>query len=263
MVTRRDFPIPAAPVAKRLTRQTTRPARRHHPRRAPGALRHTCGVTASPSPKTRIAVVEDQALYREMIAATLGQRPEIEVVVTADGARQGRELITAGSADVAVLDVDLADGNGLALGIQLRRADPAIGILLLSAQDVMGVLLDLPADVRRGWSYLSKSSALSTDSLVAAIQATANGVTVLDPELLHRARPREGSAVSQLSERQYEVLQSVAQGDSNAVVADRLGIAVRSVEAHLGMIYATLNIPEGQNARVTAVLRLLEETARG
>lgn len=212
---------------------------------------------------TRIAVVEDQPLYREMIVATLGQRPEIEVVVTAEGARQGRERITAGLVDVAVLDVDLADGNGLALGIQLRRADPAIGILLLSAQDFMEVLLDLPADVRSGWSYLSKTSGLSAESLVSAIQATAAGTTVLDPELLQKARPREGSAVGQLSGRQYEVLRMVAQGYSNVVVGERLGIAVRSVESHLGMIYAALDIPDGHNARVSAVLKLIEETARG
>src|SRR5690606_15056460 len=116
--------------------------------------------------------------------------------------------------------------------------------------------------VGSGWSYLSKSSALSTHSLVAAIRATAAGATVLDPELLKKARPREGSAVGQLSERQYEVLRLVAQGYSNAVVAVRPGIAVRSVEAHLGMVYATLDIPEGHNARVTAVLKLIEETSR-
>ncbi|MEX1078163.1 MAG: response regulator transcription factor [Homoserinimonas sp.] len=220
-------------------------------------------MTATHPPQTRIAVVEDQALFRDMIVTTLGKRPEIEVVVEAEGASQARQLIAAAPVDVAVLDVDLADGNGLALGVQLRRADPEIGILLFSSQDVMEVLLDLPPDVRRGWSYLSKSSALSTHSLVEAIQATAAGNTVLDPELLHKATPREGSAVGRLSERQYEVLRLVAQGYANAAVAERLGIAVRSVEAHLGMIYATLDIPQGNNARVTAVLQLIEETTRG
>lgn len=198
-----------------------------------------------------------------MVVTTLGQRPETEIVATAAGVREARELIRPGEVDVAVLDVNLPDGNGIALGVQLRRADPHIGLLLLSSQDVMELLLDLPADVRRGWSYLSKNSALSTDSLVHAIQSTAAGSTVLDPELLRNARRREGSTLSRLSDRQYEVLRMVSTGYSNAVVAEKLGLAVRSVEAHLGMIYAALDIPEGYNARVTAVLRLIEETTRG
>lgn len=220
-------------------------------------------MTASTFQPIRVAIVEDQALYREMVGTTLGQRPEIEIVATASGAHEARELIHPGEVDVAVLDVNLLDGNGIALGIQLRRADPHIGILLLSSQDVMELLLDLPADVRRGWSYLSKNSALSVNSLVHAIQSTAAGSTVLDPELLRNARRREGSTLSRLSDRQYEVLRMVSTGYSNAVVAEKLGLAVRSVEAHLGMIYATLDIPDGHNARVTAVLRLIEETTRG
>lgn len=220
-------------------------------------------VSAHDSPPIRIAVVEDQALYREMLVATLDRRNEVTVIATASGATEARAKISPGSIDVALLDVDLQDGNGLALGIQLRRADPRLGLLLLSSHDVMDLLLDLPADVRQGWSYLSKSSALTSDSLVETIRVTANGVTVLDPQLLKTAVPRAGSDISGLSDRQYQVLQLVAQGFSNAVVAERLGIAVRSVEDHLGNIYIALNIPDGHNARVTAVLRLIEETSRG
>lgn len=225
-------------------------------------LSNNGALSASSSTPIRIAVVEDQALYREMLVTTLGQHSEVEIVANASGASEARKRIHPGSVDVALLDVDLQDGNGLALGIQLRRADPDIGILLLSSHDVMELLLDLPADVRKGWGYLSKTSSLSAESLIGAIQATARGATVLDPELLRAATPREGSAISQLSARRYEVLRLVAQGYSNAVVAERLGLVVRSVEDHLGHIYAALNIPHGNNARVTAVLRLIEETAR-
>ena len=222
------------------------------------------GAVSANNPRPiRIAVVEDQALFREMLVATLSQRPEVDVVASAAGASEARKLLRPGSVDVALLDVDLQDGNGLALGIQLRRADPDIGIILLSSHDVMELLLDLPADVRRGWGYLSKTSSLSTDSLIGAIQATASGATVIDPELLRTATPREGSAIGGLSSRQYEVLQLVAQGYSNAVVAERLALSERSIEDHLGNIYAALSIPDGNNARVTAVLRLIEETSRG
>lgn len=212
--------------------------------------------------RTRIAVVDDQPLYLEMLSTVLAGHPEIEVVLSAGGAAEARTAIQPGAIDVAILDVDLADGNGVGLGISLRRADPAIGIMLLSSQDVMELLLDLPADVRRGWSYLSKTASLSTQSLVDAIKATARGETVLDGELVRRARPREGSLLAQLSKRQYEVLQLVAQGLSNSGVAEALDISARSVENHLNAIYAALEIPEGRNARVSAVLKLVEETSR-
>ncbi len=212
--------------------------------------------------KTRIALVDDQPLYLEMLSSVLGGHPNIELVLAAAGAAEARANLRPGMVDVAILDVDLADGNGVGLGISLRRADPNIGIMLLSSQDVMELLLDLPADVRRGWSYLSKTASLSTQSLVDAIEATARGETVLDGELVRRARPREGSLLAQLSKRQYEVLQLVAQGLSNTGVAEALEISARSVENHLNAIYTALEIPEGRNARVSAVLKLVEESSR-
>lgn len=246
-----------APVVARVTRLTSWPVWQ-----AP-ILSDNGAMSASGATPIRIAVVEDQELYREMLVTMLTQHAEVEVVATASGASEARKRIHPRSVDVAILDVDLQDGNGVALGIQLRRADPDIGILLLSSHDVMELLLDLPPDVRNGWSYLSKSSALTTASLIDTILATASGATVLDPALLNNATPREGSALSGLSTRQYEVLQLVAQGLSNAVVAERLALSARSVEDHLGNIYAALNIPDKNNARVTAVLRLIEETSRG
>jgi len=215
------------------------------------------------SRQLRVAVVEDHPLYREMLVATLSGRPELEIVAVADGARQARSLIEPGAVDVALLDVELPDGNGVALGIQLRRRDPRIGILLLSGQDVMELLLDLPPDVRRGWSYLSKGSAVSVEDVTRAIRATARGVTVIDPELARRAVPRRGSALSRLTDRQLEVLQLAAVGLSNAGIAERLGISAGSVENRLNLVYEALELPEGHNSRVSAVLRFIEETSRG
>lgn len=211
----------------------------------------------------RIALVDDQQLFREMLSSVLGAHPAVRITAVAEGAAQARELIRPGEVDVAILDVDLVDGNGVGLGVQLRRADDRLGIMLLSSQDVMELLLDLPLDVRRGWSYLSKTSSLSTETLVDAVLATARGETVLDAQLVARATPRSGSTVSRLSPRQFEVLQLVAQGYSNQGVAELLGLSPRSIENHLNLIYSVLELPEGHNSRVSAVLRLIEETNRG
>lgn len=219
--------------------------------------------TNGPDRPAQVAIVDDHPLYREMLESVLAGAPEVEVVLTAGDVAEARRLIVPGEVDVAILDIDLPDGNGVGLGTVLRRADPSIGILLVSSQDVMEYLLDLPHDVRRGWSYLSKNSPLSsTRTIVEAIRATAAGETVLDPELVTLARPRTGSSLAALSARQYEVLTLVAQGRSNAGVATRLGISVRSVENHLNLIYAILQLPEEDNSRVSAVLRFVEESSR-
>lgn len=220
-------------------------------------------MTADVAPPLRIAIVDDHPLYREMLDSVLGLAPELVVSVQAGSVAEAQRLIAPGLIDVAILDVDLPDGNGIELGTQLRRASPGIGILLMSSQDVMEYLLDLPLDVRHGWSYLAKNSPLtSTSTIVEAIVATAAGETVLDPGLVARARPRTGSALAGLSARQYEVLVLVAQGLSNAGVAQRLGISPRSVENHLNLIYAALDVPEGSNSRVSAVLQFIAESSR-
>jgi DNA-binding NarL/FixJ family response regulator len=212
----------------------------------------------------RVAVVEDQPLYRDMLVALLESQPDVVVAATASGAMEARDVVLPGSVDVAVLDVELGDGNGVGLGVALRRSDRKLGILLLSSHDVMGLLLDLPEDMRRGWSYLSKNSSTSIETLMRALRSTAAGGTVLDPELVERATPRQGSAVASLSPRQYQVLQFVAKGLSNVGIAEALEISSRSVENHLNSIYVSLGLAGSgaHNARVRAVLQFVEESAR-
>lgn len=220
-------------------------------------------MTPTPSrAPLRVAIVEDQPLYRSMLVQLLDADPRTTVAVEASGAAEARRRIIPGTVDVAILDIELSDGNGVGLGVSLRRAAPELGVLLLSSQDVMELLLDLPPDVRRGWSYLSKTTSTSAASLFTAIEATAAGQTVLDPELIGRSVPRAGSALAGLSQRQFQVLSLVAEGLSNAGIAERLGLSSRSVENHLNAVYSALDLPVGHNSRVSAVLRLIEETSR-
>lgn len=213
-------------------------------------------------PALRVAVVEDQPLYRAMLARTLAAHAELEVVGAVGTVAEARATLTAGVADVAVLDIDLPDGNGIALGVQLRRGQPDLGILLLSAHDAMDLLLDLPKDVSHGWGYLSKNSSTSETFLVDAVLAAARGQTVLDPALLAGMHPRRGSDVARLTDRQFEVLRLLAQGLSNIGIGERLGITEKSVQNHVNAIYAALGIDADRehNPRVRATLRLLEET---
>ncbi|MFB2583280.1 response regulator [Herbiconiux sp. P15] len=214
----------------------------------------------------RVVVVDDQPLYRQMLASTLSSAPGITVVGVAAGAGAAREIFAGlrpDAVDVALLDVQLGDGDGIELGLELRATRPGLGIVLLSATDALDVLLELPRPDSQGWSCLSKTSSLGLPALVRAIEVTAEGRTVLDPELVARRKPRRGSGLTRLSARQYEVLRLLAEGLSNAGIASRLGLAPRSVDNHIAAVYAELGLASGGvvNPRVGAALRFLEETA--
>ncbi len=214
--------------------------------------------------KIRVAVVEDQTMFRSMLQHTLSQAPDFALISSSANVTDARAAIHPGKVDVALLDIDLPDGNGVALGVLLRRADPRIAIVLLSAHDAMDLILDLPHDVSGRWSYLSKDSSMNTKSLLIAIRHAAAGGTTLDPALLDRITPRRGTSVARLTQRQYEVLRLLASGLSNSGIADQLEITEKSVQNHVNATYATLDInPDpAQNPRVRAALRLLEETGR-
>ena len=219
-------------------------------------------IPATPVRRLRVAIVEDQPLFRSMLERSFGDAGGFEVVAALGSVTEARAVLSPGLVDVVVLDIDLPDGNGIALGVTLRRSQPQLGILLLSAHDAMDLLLDLPRDVAHGWGYLTKTSTTSEPTLLHAVRAAAAGETVLDPALLERVAPRAGSSVARLTQRQYTVLRLLAQGLSNAGIAAQLGITEKSVQNHVYAVYTTLGIDTdpARNPRVSAALRLLEET---
>lgn len=210
----------------------------------------------------RVAVVEDHTLFRSMLEHLVADVPDMQLVCSVETATEARARITPGSTDVVILDVDLPDGNGIGLGVLLCRADSALKVVLLSAQDAIDLMLDLPRDVAGSWSYLSKTSTNDSDSLLRAVRVAAAGGSTLDPVLLERMRPRAGSRVAQLTDRQYSVLRLLASGLSNAGIAHELGIAEKSVQNHVNAVYSTLGIDAhpDRNPRVSAALQLIEET---
>jgi DNA-binding NarL/FixJ family response regulator len=211
----------------------------------------------------RVGIVEDESLMRSVLHDILGSEPRIEVVHAASGFEDARAAIVPGSVDVVVADVDLGDGNGVALAVMLQRADPRLSVLLLSGHDVMDLVLSVRAQVPRPWSYLSKRSSLDRETLVRAVVATARGHVVLDPTLMRRSRPAVDSGLSGLTEAQLTVLRLVSEGFSNHAVAELLGLSTRSVENHLVAIYKQLGVGAGDtNPRVSAVLTFLQQSSR-
>jgi DNA-binding NarL/FixJ family response regulator len=213
-------------------------------------------------PELRLAVVDDQPLYRHMLSSLLRAVPGVRSVVEAGSATEARSVLRPAELDVAILDIELGDGDGIELGRRLRSTAPGLGIVLLSAVDAMHRFLRLDRAEARGWSYLSKTSSLSAPALLASVRATADGRTVLDPALVAARAARRDSPVAALSPRQYEVLSGLASGLTNAAIGERLGIAVRSVDNHVNAVYAGLGVrSDGErNPRVDATLLFLEHT---
>lgn len=210
----------------------------------------------------RIGIVEDHSLFLQLLTTALEQVPDFQIVATADNVTEAKKWFDPEALDLVILDIELPDGNGIGLGITLRRKNPALGILLLSDRDMLELILGLPADVRQGWSYLTKNSTKSIETLASAIRMTIRGETIIDPALINRSQARPGTGIGALTNRQFEVLRAVARGESNQAIAEELGIAVNSVGNHLIAIYDALGIPEGKNARVAAVLEFLQDTTR-
>jgi len=212
----------------------------------------------------RIAVVEDEALLRDLLRSALGQYAGIDVIGDYPTATEALERIPKLAIDVVVLDIELgSDMNGIELGIRLRRMMSNIGVLILSNHADPQLLSSLPNDVIGGWSYLLKRSVTNVSSLTRAIQGAASGLLVFDPELTRQTRPRKAGPTAALSPRQREILGLIAEGNSNGAIAERLVLSERSIENHISRIYTALGIDatdRSVHARVRAVIAFMHDS---
>lgn len=213
----------------------------------------------------RVAVVEDEPLYRELLVTGLIARlPDVTVVGSFGSAEELTTTLHPNDMDVLLTDVDLGPGaDGTQLGVHLRRRNRRVGVVLLSNLAMPGLLASLPEDVRGGWSYLLKTSVADLDQLGLAVRESAAGGMVIDSALTRKLVPETTGPLAGLTPRQIDVLSRMANGWSNKRIADDLVLSVRTVESVISDIIATLAIPkdvDGFNARVACVLVYLKHT---
>lgn len=205
----------------------------------------------------RIGVVDDHPLLLAQLETVINEIDDMSVVATAESVSEAKKWFTPSALDAVLLDVDLPDGNGIGLGIALSKENPELGVVFLSAVNQLDAFLQVPEETRSKWGYLSKATTRSGTTLARALRAAIKGQTIIDPTLLDRIDVSKDKGISNLTNRQLEVLRGVAQGDSNLTIAQNLNISENAVGNHLIQVYETLGIPEGKNRRVTAVLELL------
>lgn len=207
---------------------------------------------------------EDSVLLREGIARLLADEG-FEVVAQAGDEQDLVRKVRAHKPDVAVIDIRMPPDHsdeGLRAARAIRASLPAVGILILSQYVDEHYALALLADGAEGIGYLLKDRIGEVDRFLDAVRRVAAGGSVLDPEVVTHmlGRRRESGPLSELSPRERQVLELMAQGLSNKAICEQLVVTERAVEHHVTSIFAKLGLPASgrEHRRVLAVLAFLQ-----
>ncbi len=189
-------------------------------------------------------IVDDHTLVREGTQAILATYSDIDVVGVAGDAAEAERLLIESAPDVLLLDIRLPDASGVDVARFVRRARPDTAILVMTGYDDVAYVRTLFELGVRG--YLRKTA--SSQQIVAAIRAVADGHVILGAEIVH-ASP--GAETDRLSDRELEVMRLIALGRRNAEIARELGVSIKTVEFHVGNVLDKL----GVRSRVEALAR--------
>jgi len=212
-------------------------------------------------------IADDSALLREGLARLLAETG-VEVTATVGDADALEEYLTGHAVDVAIVDIRMPPTythEGAEAAVRLRAAHPTLGILLLSQAVETRHAAELLERDASHFGYLLKDRVVDVTTLRRALDTVVAGGTVLDPDIvrsmMHAHDRRE--PLHALSEREREVLTLMAEGRSNTAIADRLVVAVKTVESHIANIFTKLGLHDAPNdhRRVLAVLTALRKSS--
>jgi DNA-binding NarL/FixJ family response regulator len=216
----------------------------------------------------RVVVAEDAFLAREAIEQVLTRDPCVEVVAVCEDRYSLLAEIEDKRPDAVVTDIRMpptGTDEGIQVAQTLREQYPGIGVVVLSQYVEPSYALALLEAGSAGRAYVLKERIHDSEQLVRAIKAVVAGESVIDPKVVDtlieaRAR-RDASPLSQLSEREAEVLAEIAQGKSNSAIGDSLFLTKRAVEKHINSIFLKLDLrySDDVSRRVKATLMYLAD----
>jgi DNA-binding NarL/FixJ family response regulator len=219
-------------------------------------------------PPIRVVLADDAFLVRAAIRHLLHGVPTIEVVGECDDATEVPRLCDEQRADLLITDIRMppsGDDEGIRLAARLRVTHPALGVIVLSTYADVTYALKLFDSGSDSRAYLLKDRIRDRAQLLDAVTSVADGHSVIDPKIVEdliRARDLvTRSRIDQLTPREIETLALVAEGHSNAVIAERLVLTKRAVEKHVNAIFAKLDLgdPDQVSRRVRAALIYLAD----
>jgi DNA-binding NarL/FixJ family response regulator len=212
----------------------------------------------------RIVIGEDLFLLREGLVKLLSAHG-FEIVAAVSTAPELLAALVDEHPDVGIVDVRLPPthtDDGLRAALRARQQIPGLPVLVLSQYVEQLYARELLADQAGGVGYLLKDRVFNDEAFTGAIRTVAAGGTVLDPEVVAKLMTRRSrdAPVARLTPREREVLALMAEGRSNAAIAQRLFVTEKAVSKHAAGIFAKLDLAlsDDDNRRVLAVLAYLE-----
>ena len=211
----------------------------------------------------RAVIAEDSVLLREGVERVLANAG-IDVVGSYDTSEALLSGLPGDAPDVAIVDIRLPPTHtdeGMQAALAIRARHPGVGVLVLSQYVEVGLAMKLLADSAEGAGYLLKDRISDVKDFVGAVERVASGGSAIDPIIVSTllAKRRDSDVLSELTPRERDVLELMAEGRSNQGIAERLVITVRSVEKYVSSIFDKLGLPSGgsESRRVLAVLLYL------
>jgi DNA-binding NarL/FixJ family response regulator len=212
----------------------------------------------------RAVIAEDLALLRDGLTRLLRDN-EIEVVAAVGDGDALVHAVLRERPDIAIVDIRMPPtfrDEGLRAALTLRERVPETAILIISQYVEETYARELLADGRGGVGYLLKDRVMDVDAFVEAVRRVGDGGTALDPEVVAHFVGRK-DRLAALTPREHEVLGLMAEGRSNASIAEALVLTVGAVEKHVASILQKLRLPpsEETHRRVLAVLAYLDSSS--
>jgi NarL family two-component system response regulator LiaR len=208
----------------------------------------------------RIVLADDHALVREGIREVLVRHDDLQVVGEAADGEEAVALVADLCPDVALVDIAMPRLNGIEVTRRIKSLSPTTSVLVLTAYDDDQYVFALLEAGAAG--YLLKS--VRGRELAEAVRSVHAGEAVLHPAIARKVlnrfvasgdAPVDRNLTDPLTEREMEVLRLAAKGKSNKSIAQELGLSVRTVQGHLGQIFAKLNVA----SRTEAVIHGLRQ----
>ena len=223
----------------------------------------TPGPEPPAQPQLRVVIAEDTVLLREGLRRVLTDAG-LDVAGTAGDAGQLLKLVETSRPDVVLTDIRMPPDQtteGLQAALEIRRRWPGTAVIVLSQHVETEHLFELLAGDPRGIGYVLKERVADIAQFTDAIRRVSAGESVIDPQVVSRlvARPRRDSPLQTLTERELAVLGLMAEGRSNHAIAAQLYMSPKTVETHVGNLFAKLGLlPAAEDhRRVLAVLTYL------
>lgn len=209
----------------------------------------------------RVVIAEDSVLLREGLVQLL-TLAGIEVVATADDAETLLEQVSQHRPDLVIADVRMPPDHtdeGLRAALQLRRDDPSLAIVVLSAYVEEQYAIELLSGDTTGLGYLLKDRIADVEDFLDRIHRVAAGGTALDPEVVSQLLARRSDPLDRLTPRERDLLALMAEGRSNTGIASELFLSESAVSKYINSIFTKLDLPQdaADNRRVLAVVRFL------